>query len=68
MIEKVVQKHKLRDYDEVKADLKYWLSRPAAERVDAVEFYRRIVYGSLPRLQRVVRVIKRSTREEKIIC
>ena len=60
MIEKVVHKHKLRDYDEVRANLEYWLSRPAVERVDAVEFYRRQFYGSLPRLQRVVRVIKRS--------
>lgn len=60
MIEKVVHKYKLQDYDEVRANLEYWLSRPASERVDAVEFYRRQVYGSLPRLQRVIRVIKRS--------
>ena len=65
MIEKVVQKHKLQDYDEVRANLKYGLSRPASERVDAVEFYRRQVYGSLPRLQRVVRAIKRSTGRKK---
>ena len=65
MIEKVVGKYKLRDYDEVRANLEYWLSRPASERVDAVEFYRRGVYGNLPRLQRVIRVVKRSTGRKK---
>ncbi|MCP4642415.1 MAG: hypothetical protein GY851_18365 [bacterium] len=41
-------------------DLAYWLSRPPEERVAAVEFLRRQHYGTLPRLQRTVRVIKLS--------
>lgn len=59
MIEKVVHKYKLSEYDQVQADLKYWLSRPPEERIAAVEFYRKQVYGDLPRLQRVARIIKR---------
>ena len=61
MIEKVVHKFKLSEYDEVQADLEYWLSRSPEERVAAVEFYRRQMHGDLPRLQRVARVIKRKS-------
>ena len=60
MIRKTVQKHRLDKDFEIKQNLEYWLSRPPEERLAAVEFLRRQVYGDLPRLQRVVRVIKRS--------
>ncbi len=60
MIEKVVHKAKLSEHDEIRQNLEYWLSRPAEERLAAVEFYRRQVYGTIPRLQRVARVIKRT--------
>jgi transcriptional regulator with XRE-family HTH domain len=41
-----------------RSDLTYWLSRPPAERVEAVELLRKEHYGSSNRLQRHVRVIK----------
>jgi hypothetical protein len=60
MIRKVVQKHRLdRDF-EIRQNLEYWLSRPPEERLEAVEILRRQVYEDIPRLQRVVRVIKLS--------
>jgi len=59
MIQKVVHKTNLHDHNEIRQNLEYWLSRPAEERVAAVEFYRRQVYRDIPRLQRVARVIKR---------
>ena len=60
MIKKIVRKGKLQDLDSAKEDLEYWLSRPPEERIAAVEFLRRQWYGNTERLQRVVRVIKRS--------
>ena len=61
MIRKIVQKHKMdRDF-EIRQNLEYWLSRPPEERIEAVEIFRRQVYGEdTPRLQRVVRIIKLS--------
>jgi len=59
MIEKVVHKAKLHEHNEIRQNFEYWLSRTPEERVAAVEFYRRQVYGNLPRLQRVARIIKR---------
>lgn len=60
-MEKVVKKYDLKDYNEKsrKDDLKYWLSRPCEERFAAVDFLRRQMHGNLPRLQRVVTVVKR---------
>jgi hypothetical protein len=60
MIEKVITKKDLGSHDEIGDNLRYWLSRPAHERLAAVEFYRRQVYGdNYPqRLQRVARVVK----------
>ena len=60
MIEKVATKRYLRDFDEVKENLVYWLSRPPEERVAAVEYLRRQFNGSSARLQRSARVIQRS--------
>ena len=61
MIEKVVNKADLSRHDEVKQNLAYWLSRPPAERVEAVELLRRRVHGdsASARIERVVRVIQR---------
>jgi hypothetical protein len=42
--------------------LAYWLGRPAAERVAAVEFLRRQWIGPGARLQRVLRVTERPSR------
>ena len=60
MIEKVVTKRYMRDFDEVKENLAYWLSRTPEERVAAVEYLRRQFNGSSTRLQRSARVIQRS--------
>jgi hypothetical protein len=61
MIRKTVQKHRLDKNFEIKQNLEYWLSRPPEERLAAVEFLRRQVYGNYSqRIQKVVRVIKRS--------
>ena len=59
MIEKVVTRRPLGDASARKADLEYWLSRPSGERMEAVEELRRHIYGDLPTLQRVARVIQR---------
>ena len=59
MIEKVVRKHDLKDFDEIKDNLAYWLSKTPEERVEAAEILRRQHLGSSARLQRVARVIQR---------
>ena len=38
MIKKVVRKSSLQDLQSPKQDLAYWMSRPAEERVAAVDF------------------------------
>jgi hypothetical protein len=60
MIQKVVTKKRLDAHDEIQQNRQYWLSRPPQERIAAVEFYRRQVYGdNYPqRLQRVVKIVK----------
>jgi hypothetical protein len=60
MIEKFMRKAKLSEFDEIKENLAYWLSKSPEERVAAVETLRQMHYGNLPRLQRCARVIKRS--------
>jgi len=59
MIRKVVKVHHMDEYDEVRENLRYWLSRPPEERLAAVDELRRQAYGDSQRLQRVVRVIYR---------
>ena len=61
MIKKVVKKYSLHNFSEVKENLTYWLSRPPEERIEAVEILRKQYYGDTGRLQRTVRVIKRSS-------
>jgi len=60
MMEKVVHKAKLSEHNEIRQNREYWLSRPVEERIGAVEFYRKQVYGDIPRLQRVARVVQRT--------
>jgi hypothetical protein len=59
-IVKVVRKTTLHEADDDARDLAYWLSRPMAERIAAVEELRRPVIEALPlaeqRLQSVYRV------------
>lgn len=63
-MEKVFRKILLKDKRNY--DLEYWLSKTAEERISAIEFLRQQFYetkdGSPPRLQRVIRVIKREPR------
>ena len=60
VIERVVRKTSLRQANDDARDLKYWLSRPMAERIAIVEELRKPVLEALPlaeqRLQRVYRV------------
>ena len=60
MIKKIVNKHDLGDSDAVRRDLAYWLGRPPAERLAAVDELRKLYYGSSTGLQRVARVIERT--------
>jgi hypothetical protein len=59
MIQKVVKKADLRDFDEIRENLAYWLSKTPEERVEAVEILRRQRDGDSARLQRVARVVQR---------
>ncbi len=58
-MQKVVQIRSL-DADTQREDLAYWLSRPPAERIAAVEDLRRQFHGSAARLQRTARVTQRA--------
>ena len=61
-MERVVVKKSMHDNDDTDAEVDYWLSRPAAERLGAVEELRRTYYGwadgAEPRLSRVLRVAR----------
>jgi hypothetical protein len=61
MIQKIVKRRQLQEPD-ARQDLAYWLTRPPEERIAAVEMLRRQRHGTAIRLQRVARVIKRSSR------
>jgi hypothetical protein len=60
MVEKVVRKHSVKDFNSIKEDLAYWLNKTPEERVEAVELLRRQLYGSSERLQRTARVIQQT--------
>ena len=60
MIEKTIKIHNIKDKDQIKSDLQYWLSLPPAERISAVEILRRQYNGNSARLQRTVRIIQQS--------
>ena len=60
MIKKIVTRHTVKGNSSIKEDLAYWLRKTPEERVDAVEYLRRQLYGSSERLQRTARVIKQS--------
>ena len=60
MIAKVVKKVPMDAKRQIQDDLAYWLSRPPAERVAEVGRLREMVCGQPQRLQRVVRIVKRT--------
>jgi hypothetical protein len=61
MIEKTVNKLTLSESGSAKRDLAFWLSKPAEERVAAVDFLRRQYHGSRTRLQKSARVIRQAS-------
>lgn len=60
MIKKAIQRRDLHDPDAQSHDLHYWLSRPASERIEAVDLLRKQHLGHSDRLQRSARVVKRT--------
>jgi len=62
MIKKVLKRSHLTKSSNIKEDLKYWLGRPAEDRLAAVEILRKQIYGNSARLRRVARVIQRPSR------
>jgi hypothetical protein len=70
MIRKTVQKHKMSEYNEIRQNLEYWLSRPPEERIEAIEILRRQFYGDKypEHIQKFGRVIKRlESGEEQLV-
>ena len=59
-IKKVVCKGSLEELRSARQDLSYWLSRPAEERVAAVDHLRRQRHGNRERLRGVARVVQRA--------
>ena len=59
---KVVKRTRLTKSSNSDEDLKYWLKKPAKDRVAAVDILRNQIYGSSARLQRVAGVIQRPSR------
>lgn len=57
MIKRVIKKFKLRKNGD---ELKYWLSRPPSERVEAVERLRKQFDGSAKRFQRIIKIIQQA--------
>ena len=60
--QKQVKQFQRGELDESLADLEYWLSRPPAERLAAVEHLREQHYGAALRFQRISAVVKRVQR------
>lgn len=56
-LQRVVRLTSWDEEERTRPALRYWLSRPSAERVAAVEYLRRQVDGSGTRLRRVLRVL-----------
>jgi hypothetical protein len=44
---------------EIKQNLEYWLSKTPEERLEAVDYLRKQLYGDSVRFQRTVRIIQR---------
>lgn len=54
----IVKIHRLDEYDEIKDNLEFWLSRSASERIAAVDQLRKEFNGSPVRFQRTARIIQ----------
>jgi hypothetical protein len=60
MIKKVLKITQLENNTGQKEDNAYWLNKTPEERIEAVELLRKQYHGTLPRLQRVARVIQQT--------
>ena len=60
MIKPIIKIRTLNDYDEIKDNLQFWLSRSPHERVEAVDYLRNQSHGNSIRLQRTARIIQLS--------
>jgi hypothetical protein len=56
-IKRVVRLTSFAEEERTRPDLRYWLSRPPAERLAAVEYLRRQIDAARARLRRVHRVV-----------
>src|SRR5437762_122249 len=56
-LKRVVRLTSFADEERTRPALRYWLSRPPAERVAAVEYLRRQIDGARARLRRVYRIL-----------
>jgi hypothetical protein len=54
----IVKIHRLDEYDEIKDNLEFWLSRPTSERTAAVDQLRMEFNGNPVRFQRTARIIQ----------
>ena len=61
MIQKIVKKGTIGELSSIEEDLAFWLSKPPAERIAAVEYLRRQYDGNTARLQRSARIIQLKT-------
>lgn len=63
-VERSVQKYHLSSLAQREAaeNLAWWLSRPVEERIAEVERLRKSYYGTIPRLERVARVVSQTQR------
>ncbi len=62
MIEKIVTKFDLPNASEVSQNLQYWLTKTQQERLAAVDYLRKQLYGDSAGFQRVARVVQRPRR------
>ena len=60
-VERVVIRRRLGD-DETQENLRYWLSRTPQDRLAEGERLRRQMYGTIPRLERIVAVVPLARR------
>lgn len=56
-LQRIVRLTSFAEEEQTRPALRYWLSRPPAERVAAVEYLRRQIDGARARLRRVYRVV-----------
>ena len=56
-LQRIVRLTSFAEEERLRPALRYWLSRPPAERVAAVEYLRRQIDGARTRLRRIHRVL-----------